>query len=581
MFSRLAVIIKEYKDKYLGMVFFIICSGLLVGFFPYISGWIVDNVIVSNNREALKFSIIALASLFVLTGLTQYVFIYFGGKVESGLTFSMKQKGFEKLQRLSFSYFDKTSTGQTMSKLTGDIAKIANILTWNTADLIYGCASILVMSFLMLTTDLKLGLMVLLIMPFIYIGGFYIQGRIFKKYKKVRKLNGEIINMFNEGVMGSLTIKTMGREEQCSKEFHTQSEEMMKVSFKAGLVSGLFSPYIMILSGVATMVVLYKGGLGVINKTGLTYGKFVSFLFYAVQFADPLYRVSEAFVKLQNAKASASRYFDLLDTKEEIVDNNSGNKERIKGDISFKNVSFSYVENEPVLEGFNLDVNRGECIALVGETGGGKSTIVNLACRFYEPTKGSIFIDGKDYKDISQESLHSSLGYVLQQPYLFDDTIWENLRYGNLDATNDEIVKACKTVNAHNFIETLKDGYNTKAGENGRLLSAGQRQLVALARAVLANPSIFILDEATATVDAETESDIQKAIDRVLKGRTSFIIAHRLTTVVNADRILVINNGKIVEEGNHQELLDRRGYYFNLYIKQFYNEKESVELNRA
>lgn len=578
MFSRIIEFTKEYRANFIGMIFFITCSGLLVGVFPYISGWIIDNVIIPSNKSAITFGIIALISLFILTALTQYLFIYNGGKVESGVTFSMRQKGFEKLQRLSFSYYDKTSTGQTMSRLTGDISSITNVLAWNTSDMIFGCASITVMSIIMLLTSWRLGLLVLTIMPFIYVGGFFIQNKIFKKYKKVRKMNGEIINMFNEGVMGSLTIKTMAREEKCINEFRSQSEDMMKVSVGAGMISGIFTPYIMILGGVATLIVLYKGGLGVINKTGLSYGTFVSFLFYAIQFYVPIYRVSEAFIKLQNAKASAVRFFELLDTKEEIIDTSLEKSEKIKGDIDFIDVSFSYVKNEPVLQNFNLSIKKGECIALVGETGGGKSTIVNLACRFYEPTGGKIHIDGKDYKDISQESLHSSLGYVLQQPYLFDDTIWENVRYGKLNATNEQVIEACKTVNAHSFIEGLENGYNTKAGENGRLLSAGQRQLLALARAVLADPSIFILDEATATVDTETERNIQEAIDKVLNGRTSFIIAHRLTTVVNADRILVINNGRIVEEGNHQSLLDKRGYYFNLYIKQFYNEKEDMVL---
>lgn len=581
MFSRIIGYTKKYKKNFIGMIIFITLSGSIGGIFPYISGWVVDNVIIPENRDGLIYSCIVVIVLFLLTGITQYFYIYNGGRLESGMGFFMRQKGFEKLQRLSFSYYDKTSTGQTMTRLTGDIFNLSRVMAWNTGDLLFGVSSIVIMSIMMLMTSWKLGLLVLLVMPFIYIGGFVIQGIIFKKYKKVREINGEIVGKFNEGIMGALTIKVLSREDKSSKEFQEHSKKMKKESIHVGMISALFNPYISTLGAIGTVIVLYKGGLGVINKTGLSYGTFVSFLFYAIQFYDPIWRISEAFIKLQSAKASAGRYLELMDTEEDIVDQNRSDDtgEKVEGNIEFLNVDFSYIKNEPILKDFNLSIKKGECIALVGETGGGKSTIVNLACRFYEPTKGKIFIDGTDYQEISQEKLHSSLGYVLQQPYLFDDTIWANIRYGNLDATDEEIIKACKTVNAHSFIVELEKSYNTKAGENGNHLSAGQRQLVALARAVVADPTIFILDEATATVDSETEKEIQKAIDKVLYGRTSFIIAHRLTTIVKADRILVINKGKIVEEGNHQALLDKRGYYFKLYVKQFYSEMECIALS--
>lgn len=579
MFKKLINLGKPYKKNFIFMAFFITLSGLLTGIFPYLSGWIVDDIVVGGNKEALKLAIFYIGALFLASGGTQYLFIYHGGKVETGITFLMREKGFDKLQKLSLSYYDKNSTGQTVSKLSGDIRTITRVLSWNCADLIFGTSSIIVLSILMLSTNLKLGLMVMGVMPLIYIGGFYIQGVIFKKYKKVRKINGEITSSFNESILGFLTIKSFNREDECIIEFTDKSEKMRRVSTRAGAFSGLFDPYIMVLGGIASTIVIFFGGSSVINNLGLTYGTFLAFFLYGIQYYVPMYRISSAFINIQNARASAKRYFDILEAQEDIQDGtNIDSSGQIYGDIEFVDVDFSYNPNEPILKDFSLKINKGENIALVGETGGGKSTIVNLACRFYEPTKGRILIDGEDYTQISQERLHSSLGYVLQTPYLFDDTIFENIRYGNLGVSDNEIIEACKSVNAHSFIMKLKDGYNTRVGENGRVLSGGQRQLLALARAVIANPSIFVLDEATASVDTETEKLIQEAINKVLSGRTSFIIAHRLTTIVNADRILVIKGGKIIEEGSHLELLDMRGEYFNLYIKQFYGEKEAILL---
>ncbi|MBN1682508.1 ATP-binding cassette domain-containing protein, partial [Candidatus Bathyarchaeota archaeon] len=275
-------------------------------------------------------------------------------------------------------------------------------------------------------------------------------------------------------------------------------------------------------------------------------------------------------------KAAGERILKLLDTEEEIIDSKDNDEvHKVNGEIEFKNVSFSYVEGEQVLKNFSLKIEKGQSVALVGETGSGKSTIVNLACRFYEPTQGQILIDGKDYREIKQKDLHSSLGYVLQTPYLFNDTIMENVRFGRLDATEDEIIAACKEINAHDFIMDLEFGYKTKAGESGKLLSTGQKQLISMARAVLADPSIFVLDEATSSVDAESEVAIQAATNRLLEGRTSFIIAHRLSTVVHADRILVISKGEILEQGSHSELIALNGHYHKLYTNQFFEEKEA------
>jgi ATP-binding cassette subfamily B protein len=375
------------------------------------------------------------------------------------------------------------------------------------------------------------------------------------------------------------------------KEFQVHTGDMYKSSVRAAIFSSLYLPAILTLGSIGTGLALWFGGEGVIAGV-VTYGTLVIFISYSVQFFEPLQEMARVFAELQNAQASAERIFSMIDEVPQIKDNSQVTREfgsimkmkqenwpEIKGGITFEDVTFSYKEGENILENFQLEIQAGETIAFVGETGSGKSTIVNLACRFYEPTLGSIKIDGVDYRERSMLWLHSNLGYVLQTPHLFSGTIKENIAYGRLDSTNDEIIEAAKLVDAHNFIIKMENGYDSEVGEGGAKLSTGEKQLISFARAILADPRIFVLDEATSSVDTETEQLIQKAIHTVLEGRTSFIIAHRLSTIRSADRILVIRNGKLTEQGTHQELIKEKGYYFNLYTNQFMEEQESIELN--
>ena len=340
------------------------------------------------------------------------------------------------------------------------------------------------------------------------------------------------------------------------------------------------------LGSIGTAIALWFGGKGVLLQT-LSYGTLVLFIQYTIQFFEPVRELARIFAELQSAQASAERILSMIETEPEIIDSEeviakygdslSPKKEIwpiIQGNIFFKNVSFSYKDGEKVLEDFSLDVKAGETIALVGETGSGKSTIVNLACRFYEPTEGLILIDEMDYTQMPIAWLQSNLGYVLQTPHLFSGTVKENIKYGKLDATEEEIIQAAKLVNAHSFIIKLESGYDSEVGEGGNRLSIGEKQLVSFARAILANPRIFVLDEATSSIDTETEHIIQEAIQTVLEGRTSFIIAHRLSTIRSADRILVIRGGKLTEQGNHKQLMKQKGYYYRLYTNQFMEEKE-------
>jgi ATP-binding cassette, subfamily B, bacterial len=393
--------------------------------------------------------------------------------------------------------------------------------------------------------------------------------------------------------MGAETIKTLVREKESLNEFKDLTAEMRKYSVRSAAMSSIYTPVVILLGSIGTAAIIWRGGHNV--ATGpLSYGTLVAFLSYATQFFEPVKQFARIFSEVQYAQASAERVLTLIETKVAIKDSekviskyghytnpDTDKWPDLKGDIEFRDVSFSYNNGENILEGFNLKVQAGETIAIVGETGSGKTTIVNLACRFYEPTAGSILIDGKDYRERPLLWLYSNLGYVLQEPHLFSGTVKENIMYTRSDASLDEVVTAARLVNAHDFISKLEKGYDTDVGERGSKLSTGQKQLISFARAILANPKIFVLDEATSSVDTETEHLIKDAIQNILSGRTSFIIAHRLSTIKSADRILVIEKGKIIEDGNHSQLLKRKGYYYRLYTNQFLEEQKNEILGSS
>ena len=557
------------------MIVLIISTAVMEGFMPFISGWTIDNVVETGNLDMLKVVGIVYVFVIVIQVSTVYWFIYHAVFVKPKMAYEIRRAGFAKLQKLSLSFYDKNSAGTTLSKLTSDVNRVCGTIAWGIIDYTWGTVMMLTMTVLMFVRNWRLALVTLAVMPILFCGAFLFQKIIIGKYRAVRKINGIITGAYNEGIMGARTVKTLSQEKRSHTEFKDKTMDMRTKAIRAGIIGGIFFPFVGFMASVGTALALWAGGVSVANGL-ITYGMFTSFIFVSMQFFYPVFEMSQTFANLQYAKAAGERIIDLLDTEEEIVDCvKSDTARKIEGNIEFKNVSFAYVKGETVLKNFSIKINKGESIALVGETGSGKSTIVNLACRFYEPTEGSILIDGKDYKDISQRDLHSSLGYVLQTPYLFNDTIMENIRFGRLNATEGEIIEACKEINAHEFIMNLEFGYQTKAGESGKLLSTGQKQLVSMARAILADPSIFVLDEATSSVDGESEVKIQKATDRLLEGRTSFIIAHRLSTVVHADRILVVDKGVVIEQGSHSELIAMGGRYHKLYTNQFFEEREA------
>lgn len=589
---------KPLKKQLIMLCFIMVSLAATDAIFPLMTKFIIDNYVVEKTLKGVTLfngvyidGIVVFGIVYGLLVVIQVItigsFIALAGKVETGIVYIIRDKGFKHLQELSFSYYDTTPVGWIMARMTSDIQRLGDTIAWGIVDMVWGFILMVAMTFIMLFLNWKLALLVLCVMPILAVVSLYFQQKILKAHRQTRKINSRITGAFNEGIMGARTTKTLVREEGNFEEFVELTQGLKSSSIRAAVFSSLFQPVVLILSSIGTGLAIWYGGENVFLEA-ISYGTLVAFISYTVQFFEPVREVARVFAELQSAQASAERVMSMIDTKIEIEDNEDVvkefgnslalNKEKwpeIKGDITFKDVTFTYNSGEKVLEDFNLNIKAGETIALVGETGSGKSTIVNLACRFYEPTNGQILIDGINYKKMPLLWLHSNLGYVLQAPHLFSGTIKDNIRYGNLDASELDIIRAAKLVNAHDFIKKLEKGYDTEVGEGGGKLSTGEKQLISFARAVLADPRIFVLDEATSSIDTETEQKIQDAINKVLNGRTSFIIAHRLSTIRTADRILVIRDGKITEEGNHHELLQKKGYYYRLYTNQFIEEQNA------
>lgn len=505
----------------------------------------------------------------------------------------MKRACFVHLQTLSFSFYNVTPVGYLIARVMSDTGRIAEMLAWGLMDVMWSLVYVLGVFAAMLMLNWKLALLIMLIVPIIAVLTVYFQNKILHWNRKTRRINSQITGAFNEGISGARTSKTLVIEEHNINDFKSLTADMRQASIKTQMLSAVYIASIMFLSSLATALVLARGGY--LSMQGLMeIGTLSAFTSYAVGIFEPIQQIARILADIISAQANIERVCGLLeevpaiqDTPEVVEkygDNFVGkteNWEPIRGDIEFRDVTFRYPDgSENILEHFNLKIPAGTTVAIVGETGAGKSTLVNLACRFFEPTAGTILIDGKDYRERSQLWLHSNIGYVLQNPHLFSGSIKENIRYGRLDATDEQIEAAAKAVSADTVVKKLENGYDSDVGEGGDRLSTGEKQLISFARAVLADPAIFVLDEATSSIDTQTEQLIQNAIAHLLKGRTSFLIAHRLSTIRHADIILVVKDGKIIESGSHEDLLRKKGYYFSLYTKQF--EKEaSAQLLRS
>ena len=554
--------------------------------YPLLSRYAIDDIIAGSHTEKILPFALVYAACVIVQGFCVMLFIKGSGKLEMNIAYDIRQDSFKKLQELSFSYYDKTAVGYIMARMVSDVGRLSELIAWSVVDILWSACYVIGIIVVMLILNWQLALLVIIVMPPLAVICVYFQKKILKHYRDVRKQNSKITGALNEGIMGAVTTKTLVREQKNTEEFRAETGRMRKSSIKAAVLSAMFTPIVMCLGAVGTGLALYAGGLSVAGRWtavgAITVGTLATFISYSTGIFDPIQQLAGIFAEMQSAQASAERVITLIDTESDVVDTpeviekygdmfdpKRENWEDIKGSVTFEDVSFAYKEGEKVLSHFDLNVEAGQTIALVGETGAGKSTIVNLVCRFYEPTEGRVLIDGVDYRERSQLWLQDRLGYVLQQPHLFSTTIKENIRYGRPEATDDEVVAAAKLVHAHEFIESLEKGYDTEVGEGGGRLSTGQKQLISFARVILADPRIFVLDEATSSIDTETEQLIQNAITKVLKGRTSFIVAHRLSTIRSADRILVIRGGRIEEMGSHKELMKLHGYYYDLYTTQF------------
>lgn len=588
MWKKLLV---DFAGKYKKLIFAIVACMMVSGaadlMFSLIMRWVVDDQVTRQKWDGIWRMMLASGGLLILQAGIVYVFIRMAGIVESNITHDIRRDGFKKLQELSFSYYDKTPVGYIMARMTNDANRLGETIAWTLVDQCWGYSFIIVTMVGMFFIQWQLALLVLACIPPIAAISIFFQRKILRAQREVRRTNSRITGAFNEGIMGARTTKTLVREELNAEEFAELTGRMRKFSIRAATMSAMFTPLVMSVCSVSLGLIVWRGG-NLALAGGLTIGTLAFFISLTNWIFEPIRAATWVFAELQSSQAAVERVITLLNTQPDIVDKpeveaefgDAFNPKRenwpaVRGQVDFDNVSFTYKGGQKVLENFSLKVRAGEKIALVGETGSGKSTIVNLICRFYEPTEGRILIDGVDYRERSQLWLHSNLGYVLQSPHLFSGTIRENIRYGMLNATDEQVEEAARTVDAHDFIMKFEHGYDTEVGEGGGRLSTGEKQLISFARAIIARPALFVLDEATSSIDTETERIIQNAIDKLLHGRTSFIIAHRLSTIRNADRILVIQKGKVAEEGTHRELMARRGHYYDLYTNQFKEEEEN------
>lgn len=571
---------RQYTRTFIGVAAWMGLLALLETLTPLLTRYAIDGFVAGGTLEGLPIYIAVYVAVMVLQALAIRQFLLGAGRVEIGLAYDIRREGFDRLQELPFSYYDRTAAGWILARMTSDTGRLSEILAWGIVDIAWGGMSVLAISIAMLLLDWRLALLALSVVPPLALASVFFQRRMLASQRDIRKINSRITGAFSEGISGARTTKTLTRETRNESEFEELAQGMFKASVRAAVLSSFYLPVVSLLGAAGAALVIWRGGSQVLQGV-LMLGTLYAFVAYVTRFFEPVRHIARIFMELQAAQAAAERVMGLLAEKPAIVDRpdvlerygtDPAAWPPMQGRIEFDDVSFSYEGGETVLSGFNLVVEPGQTVALVGETGAGKSTIVNLACRFYEPTSGTIRIDGQDYRDYPLLWLYSNLGYVLQSPHLFSGTIADNIRYAKLSATDEEVRQAARLASAHDFIERMEKGYGTEVGEGGSRLSTGEKQLVSFARAILADPRLVVLDEATSSVDTETERLIQEAIHSVLSGRTAFVVAHRLSTIRRADRILVIEKGRIVEDGTHRDLMRHGGRYRELYMNQFVGE---------
>ena len=574
--------LKKYKRALVGMILGSLVGSLVDIGVPLFQRYALNHFIGEGTLDTIVWFVSLYLTLICGAALFNYVSAVCCMNIEVGVDRDLRNKAFTHLQTLSFSYYNQNSVGYIHSRVMSDTQRIGSLVSWTVLEFLWQIGYVVGAVVVMFVINARLALLVVAVLPLTVLLFSLFQSKLTKANREIRELNSKITGNFNEGITGARTIKTLVIEKKMEGSFVEDTASMRRKSVGAARLRGLFAVTMNFASSLALAVVLWKGG--VIAKTQI--GTFSMFMSYAQGMMEPVRWIVDAISDLITTQVNIERLTKLLNTKPDVNDSEQvvalygdsfepkrENWEPIRGDIRFEDVSFQYPDgDEKILEHFDLDIPFGTNVAIVGETGAGKSTLANLICRFYEPTEGKVLIDGKDARERSQLWLHSAIGYVLQTPHLFSGTVRENLLYGNPKATEEQIDRALELVSAKEVVEKLEKGLDTDVGEGGDMLSTGEKQLISFARAILADPRILVLDEATASVDTITEQKIQTAIDTIIRGRTSIVIAHRLSTVRNADVILVVKDGKIVERGRHEELMQARGVYYRLYTRQYEDE---------
>ena len=581
-FLKIRPYVQAYRRTILTMVLCGAFVSMIDAVYPLFNRYALDHFVAGRTTDTMPQFVLLYVLVLVVQVVTNFTSTYFSGKVEMSVDRDLRDASFRHLQELSFSYFNQNNVGYIHARVMSDTGKIGEMTAWRLMDLVWNGSYLIFMMILMLAINRRLFLWLLVLVPIDFFLIWLFQKKLIVLNRRIRELNSRITGNFNEGITGARSIKTLVVEKRMQEDFEKDSEEMRRVSVGAGHFSAMFISLVTLMGSTALALVLWKGGQITMDGV-IRIGTLSVFMSYALSMIDPIQQIVVTISHLIGIQVNIERFSRLMEEKPDVADSpevlarygdifhpKKENWEPLHGDIEFDHVDFRYPDGEEyVLKNFCLKVPQGTNVAIVGETGAGKSTLVNLVCRFYEPTRGRVLIDGRDARERSLLWLHSSIGYVLQTPHLFSGTVRDNLRYGNPDADDDEIWKALKLVSAEDVVRKMDKGLDSEVGEGGDLLSTGEKQLLSFARALLADPKILVLDEATSSIDLMTEHKIQDAIRTVIAGRTSFVVAHRLSTIVGADVILAVKDGKIVEQGTHHELMQRHGDYYELYTRQY------------
>lgn len=579
---RLLPYLKRYRLQILTMVLLGIAGSAVDSAFPLFNRYAINHFIGEKTLSGLGVFVLLYAVTLLAQVVANFTSTYLCSNIEISINRDLRDVSFNHLQTLSFSYFNQNNVGYIHARVMSDTGRIGELVAWHFMDLVWNLSYLIMIFVVMIRMNLRLALFMLALIPPMILVFIFFQKKLVTLHRRIREINSKITSDFNEGITGAKTIKTLVVEDTIRNDFEKDTADMKRTSVHSTRVSALFGATMSLVSSIALALVLWQGGNLTMERV-MEIGTLSVFMSYALNMIEPIQMIIETFSMLIQSQVNIERLMRLIDTESDVADSKEvtekygdtfnpkkENWEELYGDVEFKDVSFMYPDgDEWVLEHFNLKIPQGTNVAIVGETGAGKSTLVNLVCRFFEPTKGQVLIDGRDARERSQLWLHSNIGYVLQTPHLFSGSVRENLMYGNPTATDDEIWRALDIVSARGVVERMDKGLDSEVGEGGDLLSTGEKQLLSFARAILADPRILVLDEATSSIDTVTEKIIQDAIGTVIKGRTSFVIAHRLSTVVDADVILVVKDGKIIEQGRHADLMKAGGYYHSLFTRQY------------